>query len=162
MPFIHYHPDHFDLETERILPKDILIFCQPSDEKHLKEKGFSNLQVIDSVFNWQEITISRFPARHYKGATGAPPFGESSSYFLQTKNEGVFFTGDAIFDDRLKASLTATQPKLIIANTGECQFTEENPVLAPGITMTLTRIELNEMTRLLPESKIIAVHTLSS
>lgn len=54
--------------------------------------------------------------------------------------------------------MTATQPKLIIANTGECQFTEENPVLAPGITMTLTRIELNEMTRLLPESKIIAVH----
>ena len=154
----HYHPDHFDLEAERILPKNILIFCQPYDEKNLKDKGFSNLQVIDSVFNWQEITISRFPARHYKGATGAPPFGESSSYFLQTKNETVFFTGDAIFDDRLKSSLTATQPKLIIANTGECQFTEENPVLAPGITMTLTRIELNEMTRLLPESKIIAVH----
>jgi len=154
----HYHPDHFDLEAERILPKNILIFCQPYDEKNLKDKGFSNLQVIDSVFNWQEITISRFPARHYKEATGAPPFGESSSYFLQTKNETVFFTGDAIFDDRLKSSLTATQPKLIIANTGECHFIEENPVLAPGISMTLTRIELNEMTRLLPESKIIAVH----
>lgn len=29
----HYHPDHFDLEAERILQKNILIFCQPYDEK---------------------------------------------------------------------------------------------------------------------------------
>lgn len=154
----HYHTDHFDLEAERILPKNTLIFCQPGDDIRLREKGFTNLQVIDSVFNWEGIAIYRSSARHHKGAIGAPPFGESSSFFLQTKEEGVFFTGDAIFDDRLKASLTVAQPKLIVANTGECQFTEENPVLAPGITMTLTTIELKKITQFLPKSKIIAVH----
>jgi len=154
----HYHPDHFDLEAERLLPKNTLIFCQPYDEKALREKGFSNLRVVNDVLRWEGITIARFLASHYRGATGAPPFGESSSYFLQTKNDSVFFTGDAVLDERLRDSLTSTRPKKIVANAGECQFTKENPVLAPGVTMTLTAPELKEIARILPESKVIAVH----
>ncbi|WP_394839453.1 MBL fold metallo-hydrolase [Pendulispora rubella] len=154
----HYHSDHFDMEAERTLPKDILIFCQPYDEAHLREKGFTNLKVVRDVVHWEGLTVSRFRASHHQGATGAPPFGESSSYFLQTRNDDVFFTGDAILDDSLKSSLRATQPKRIVANTGECQFTKENPLLRPGITMTLTAAELKEAARLLPSSKIVAVH----
>ncbi|HWL89309.1 MAG TPA: hypothetical protein VNO21_26075, partial [Polyangiaceae bacterium] len=88
----------------------------------------------------------------------APPFGESSSFLVRTKDEGIFFTGDAILDHRLKSSLLATRPKVIVANTGECQFTKANPVLAPGTTMTLTAVELKEIARILPESNIFAVH----
>ncbi|AKV04410.1 putative exported protein [Labilithrix luteola] len=154
----HYHPDHFDLEAERIVPRDTLIFCQPYDEARLREKGFSNLQVIDRTFTWKGITISRLLARHHEGAVGAPPFGESSSYSLQTKKEALFFTGDAILDDRLRAALTSVRPNVIVANTGECQFTKENPVLTPGTPMTLTVGELKEMTQLLPRSKVVAVH----
>jgi L-ascorbate metabolism protein UlaG (beta-lactamase superfamily) len=154
----HYHSDHFDAEAERILPRDILIFCQPGDNKKLKDKGFTNTQVIDSSFNWEGINISRFRASHYKGANGELPFGESSSWFLTTGNESIFITGDAIFDERLKASLHATQPKVIIANTGECQFTKQNPVLTPGATMTLTAAELKDITQFLPASTIVAVH----
>ncbi|WP_394825974.1 MBL fold metallo-hydrolase [Pendulispora albinea] len=154
----HYHPDHFDGEAERILPKDTLIFCQPYDEARLREKGFSNLRVVDKESRWEGITISRFLATHYKGATGAPPFGESSSFLLRTRNNGVFFTGDAILDDRLRGHLRATHPETIVANTGECQFTKDNPVLMPGVTMTLTSAELAEMARSLPSSTIVAVH----
>ena len=154
----HDHPDHFDREAERVLPKNTLIFCQPYDEKRLREKGFSNLRVVSDVLRWEGLTISRFLARHHAGAMGAPPFGESSSFLLQTKDESLFFTGDAILDDRLKSSLLASRPKVIVANTGECQFTKPNPVLAPGITMTLTAAELKEIARILPESTIFAVH----
>lgn len=154
----HYHTDHFDLGAENLLPKNILLFCQPGDDKKLEKKGFSNIQVIDSVFNWKGISISRFLARHHKGATGAEPFGKSSSFFIQTKSETLFLTGDAILDERLTNSLKKTNPKLIVANTGECQFTEENPVLDPHITMTLTKAELKSVIKLLPNSKIIAVH----
>ncbi|HVI46837.1 MAG TPA: MBL fold metallo-hydrolase [Chitinophaga sp.] len=154
----HYHPDHFDGEAERILPRNILIFCQPGDDIKLKEKGFVNTQVVDSSFSWKGYTISRFLARHYPGATGSLPFGESSSWLLQEEKNTVFITGDAILDDRMKTTLNATHPPLIIANTGECQFTKENPVLAPGITMTLTATELKQITQLLPGSTIIAVH----
>lgn len=154
----HYHEDHFDREAERILPKNTLIFCQPGDDTKLQEKGFTNTQVIDSTFAWKGITISRFRASHHIGANGAPPFGESSSFFLQTENESIFFTGDAIFDDRLKTGFSIAKPELIIANTGECQFTKENPVLAPGTPMTLTAAELKEISQYVPESKIMTVH----
>jgi L-ascorbate metabolism protein UlaG (beta-lactamase superfamily) len=154
----HYHSDHFDVGAEMFLPKDILIFCQPYDYNKLKEKGFSNLQMIDSVFNWKGIRISRFLTSHHKGSTGALPFGESSSFCLQVERESLFITGDAILDDRLSNSLIETNPQVIVANTGECQFTDENPVLDPNITMTLTRSELKEITTFLPNSKLIAIH----
>lgn len=35
----HYHSDHFDKAAENILPKNILIFCQPDDDKKLKKMG---------------------------------------------------------------------------------------------------------------------------
>lgn len=154
----HYHPDHFDGAAEKYVPKDMLIFCQPGDDAKLKEKGFTNTRVIDSSANWQGITFRRFLSSHYPGANGEPPFGISSSYYLQSPDGAVFITGDAILDDKLKASLTATQPPIVIANTGECHFTRENPVLAPGITMTLTTGELKAITQLLPATTVIAVH----
>ncbi|RBL90147.1 MBL fold metallo-hydrolase [Chitinophaga flava] len=154
----HYHPDHFDEAAEKMLPKNMLIFCQPGDDIKLQEKGFTNTRVIDSSLTWEGITISRYLASHHKGAVGAPPFGISSSYYLQTGKQSVFFTGDAILDELLTNSLLRTQPPVIVANTGECQFTRENPVLAPGITMTLTTGELKTITTLLPSTTIIAVH----
>ncbi|MEN7547628.1 MBL fold metallo-hydrolase [Rapidithrix thailandica] len=154
----HYHPDHFDQGAEKIIPKEMLIFCQPGDDEKLKAKGFHNLQVVDSTVQWEGVVISRFRASHHEGATGEPPFGESSSFHLQTDRESIFFTGDAVFDTRLKASLKKLQPPVIVANSGECTFSEENPVLAPGVTMTLTTQEIKEMARFFPGSKIIAVH----
>ncbi|NUP08198.1 MAG: hypothetical protein HOW73_19285 [Polyangiaceae bacterium] len=154
----HDHPDHFDKEAERILPKDTLIFCQPYDEEGLRKKGFTNLKVVVDEVSWRGIVISRFPASHYPGATGAPPFGESSSYLLRTKNDSMFITGDAILDEKLKASIEKSRPNVIVANTGECQFSKPNPVLAPGVTMTLTRGELKEMVQTWPGSTVVAVH----
>lgn len=154
----HYHPDHFDAAAEKYVPKDMLIFCQPGDDAKLKEKGFTNTSVIDSSANWQGISFRRFLSSHYPGDNGEPPFGISSSWYLQSGTSAVFITGDAILDDRLKASLTATRPPIVIANTGECHFTRENPVLAPGITMTMTTGELKAITQLLPATTVIAVH----
>ncbi len=154
----HYHPDHFDEAAEKMLPKNMLIFCQPGDDIKLQEKGFTNTRVIDSSLTWEGITISRYLSSHHKGAVGAPPFGISSSYYLRAGKQSVFFTGDAILDELLTNSLLRTQPPVIVANTGECQFTRENPILAPGITMTLTTGELKAITTLLPSTTIIAVH----
>ncbi len=154
----HAHSDHFDQEAERILPRDTVIFCQPYDERGLRDKGFTNLRVVTTTVAWEGMTISRFPASHYPGATGEPPFGVSSSYVLQTPDDAVFVTGDAILDDQLRASLAASRPRLIVANTGACQFSQTNPLLAPGVTMTLTAEELKQIAMAVPSAKIAAVH----
>ncbi|MEQ5790767.1 MBL fold metallo-hydrolase [Muricauda sp. NFXS6] len=154
----HYHPDHFDSAAEEFVPKDMLIFCQPSDKERLVEKGFTNLVAIDKQHQWAGIQISRYGASHHQGATGQPPFGESSSYGIEAFGKKVLLTGDAILDGKLKSSLDAVKPDLVIANTGECQFSEPNEVLAPGRTMTLTKEELVQLAVHRPMTKVVAVH----
>ncbi|RPG30236.1 MAG: MBL fold metallo-hydrolase [Muricauda sp. TMED12] len=154
----HYHPDHFDRAAEEFVPKDMLLFCQPSDRERLVEKGFTNLIPIDTVHQWSGIQISRYGASHHQGATGQPPFGESSSYGIEALGKKVLVTGDAILDNKLDSTVDTVEPDVIIANTGECQFSEPNEVLAPGMTMTLTKEELVKLSAQRPKTQIIAVH----
>ncbi|UTD14106.1 MBL fold metallo-hydrolase [Tenacibaculum mesophilum] len=154
----HYHPDHFDADAEKLLPKNILIFCQPFDVEKLKSKGFTNLQSIEQVVNWSGVSIKRYEAHHHEGATGAMPFGESSSFSLTFKEDTIFITGDAVLDSLLKNALKIEKPTHIIANTGECTFSKPNPVLEPGKHMTLTK---EELLRIAVENKkaiLIAIH----
>ncbi|MGG6232081.1 MBL fold metallo-hydrolase [Tenacibaculum sp. SDUM215027] len=153
----HYHPDHFDADAEKLLPKDILIFCQPFDVEKLKSKGFTNLQSIEEVVTWSGISIKRYEAHHHEGATGAMPFGESSSFSLRFKEETIFITGDAVLDNLLKKALKSEKPTHIIANTGECTFSKPNPVLEPGKYMTLTKEELLSIATN-NEAIVVAIH----
>lgn len=154
----HFHPDHFDSTAANILPKDILIICQPYDVEAIQKLGFSKVNPLDSLIEWNEVTIQRYEASHFKGATNVPAFGHSSSYFIKNESISVFLTGDAILDYKLSASLMVVNPKVIIANTGECQFTQNNPILEPHKNMTLSKEEIKDISHLLPGSKIIAVH----
>lgn len=146
----HYHPDHFDEEAENTLPKDILIYCQPGDDEMLKEKGFTNVQMIDSEVEWGNISITRFPANHAEGFLREQS-GKSSSYYIQTEKESLFLTGDAILDELLENSLKETQANIIIANAGSAKFILGKPI-------TLTSDALKSITQLLPDARIIAVH----
>jgi len=154
----HYHPDHFDVDAEKLLPKDILIFCQPFDVEKLKSKGFTNLQSIEKVVTWSGISIKRYEAHHHEGATGAMPFGESSSFSLAFREETIFITGDAVLDNLLKKALKGEKPTHIIANTGECTFSKPNPVLEPGKYMTLTKEELLNIAMENKKATLIAIH----
>ena len=150
----HYHPDHFDREAENTLPKDMLIFCQPGDDEILKVKGFTNVQAIENKTEFGELSITRFPVNHGEGIW-QEPMGKSSSFYIEgnieTKNESVFITGDAIFDELLETGLKETQANLIVANAGAAQFIIGKPI-------TLTSDALNGITQLLPDTRIIAVH----
>ncbi|REH52416.1 L-ascorbate metabolism protein UlaG (beta-lactamase superfamily) [Tenacibaculum gallaicum] len=154
----HYHPDHFDADAEKLLPKDILIFCQPFDVEKLKSKGFTNLQSIEQVVNWSGISIKRYEAHHHEGATGAMPFGESSSFSLTFKEKTIFITGDAVLDGLLKNALKIEKPTHVVANTGECTFSKPNPVLEPGKHMTLTKEELLSIAVENTKAILIAIH----
>src|SRR5271157_3713911 len=110
----HYHSDHFDKLAEKILPKNILIFCQPGDDKKLKGKGFTNVQTINDKIEWESISFKRFPANHAEGYFLNKLMGKSSSYYIQKGIESLFITGDAILDKLLVNSLEEIKPNLII------------------------------------------------
>jgi len=146
----HYHPDHFDREAENILAKGMLIYCQPGTDKMLKSKGFTNVQVIEDKVEFGNISISRSYVNHGEGIW-LEPMGKSSSFYIETKNESLFITGDAVFDELLESSLKEIKPKIIIANAGAAQFIIGKPI-------TLTADALKSIARLLPDTKIIADH----
>jgi len=146
----HYHPDHFDKEAEKILPKDTLIYCQPGDKEKLMKKGFKNVIIVDDEVKFGEIEIKRLTVNHGEGVW-KKPMGKSSAYYLKTKENSIFITGDAIFDEQLKRNLKETQPDSIIANAGAAQFIIGEPI-------TLTADGLKNIHQLLPKAKIIAIH----
>jgi L-ascorbate metabolism protein UlaG (beta-lactamase superfamily) len=154
----HYHPDHFDAVAEQLLPRNLLLFCQPGDDTLLRQRGFNNIRVVDTEVGWNGMKIRRFAASHHIGATGAPPFGESSSFAIQVGDRSLLFTGDAVLDERLELALSEARPAVIVANTGHCAFSEENPILPPGIPMTLTADELKQIVLNNANAVVVAVH----
>ena len=147
----HCHFDHFDKAAENLIPKGMLIFCQPGDEKKLNEKGFKNVRVIDREAEWAGIRFKRFPAHHAEGSLLLNMMGASSSYLLQASGASLLITGDSITDTMLIDSLKASNPDVILAYAGSAQMLWGKPI-------TLTGGSLKDISRISARSKIVAVH----
>jgi L-ascorbate metabolism protein UlaG (beta-lactamase superfamily) len=48
----HIHSDHFDPTAQKLLPKSVPLFCQPSDKYQIDEMGFRNVIPVAESFNW--------------------------------------------------------------------------------------------------------------
>jgi L-ascorbate metabolism protein UlaG (beta-lactamase superfamily) len=147
----HYHFDHFDKAAKHMLPKDMLIFCQPGDEVKLTRQGFTNIRAIEQSVEWEGLSITRFPANHGQGFPVKLLLGKSSSYFLKTASDSLFITGDAILDPWLIRSLTEIIPGSVVAYSGSAQFLFGKPI-------TLNYESLRGIRQLVPEVKIVAIH----
>jgi L-ascorbate metabolism protein UlaG (beta-lactamase superfamily) len=146
----HAHFDHFDAEAERLLPKDIALFCQPADAAMLRKKGFTRIMPVADCLERESLTIQRFPAHHGKGFLGVL-MGKSSSYLIRVNGESLFLSGDAVLDASLRAGLALAMPRCIVANAGAARFLIGSPI-------TLDAPSLAELARAYPEATIVAVH----
>ena len=63
----HCHKDHFDETAERLLPRDVPVFCQPEDEQRLRAVGL-DVRPVEASLDWNGLVIHRRPARHGFGA----------------------------------------------------------------------------------------------
>ncbi len=147
----HYHFDHFDKAAEDLLPRSTLIFCQPGDEKKLRDAGFRNVRVIDRDTEWAGIRFKSFPAHHAEGYLLLNIMVPSSSYLLQASGASLFITGDSIPDAMLIDSLKASNPDMSLAYTGSAQMLWGKPI-------TLNAESLKDISKITPRSKIVAVH----
>src|SRR5688572_22542250 len=48
----HLHSDHFDSVAKEVLPKDWLLFCQPTNEDKIQEAGFQDVRPIADRVVW--------------------------------------------------------------------------------------------------------------
>jgi L-ascorbate metabolism protein UlaG (beta-lactamase superfamily) len=92
----HLHSDHFDSEAQRLLPKELPVFCQPGDEDAIRGHGFQDVTPVESSVNWRGITVIRAPGRHGTGAVLAD-MGSVMGFILQAEGEPtVYWAGDTV------------------------------------------------------------------
>jgi L-ascorbate metabolism protein UlaG (beta-lactamase superfamily) len=149
----HTHEDHFDKTAQKILSKNIPLFCQPADELKIKNKSFINVTVINDQLKWNEILISRTIGKHGSGEI-LNQMGQSSGFVLQSETEPtIYIIGDSIWTKEVKESLHKYKPQFVITNSGGAFIPgfEETPII-------MNEKETINVAKELPYSTIICVH----
>ena len=98
----HMHTDYFDLLGQKLLPKDIPLFCQDVDK--------SNIKSIKDSFIWEGITTTRMPSRHGTGNV-LKEMGDTSGFVLHAKDEPIlYWMGETIWCKEVEATSRISSP----------------------------------------------------
>ena len=147
----HLHPDHFDSLAQELLPKDIQIYCQPGDEHHIKEAGFSNVAVVDGSVDWHGVRITRTSGQH-GDEVWSPQMGSVSGFIFQAANEPtIYWTGDTIWCEAVRRVILESKPDIIITHSSGASFEAGAPIIMDGH-------QTIEVCRTAPNSTVISVH----
>lgn len=147
----HLHSDHFDSVAQKILPKEMLIFCQPADASKIRNKGFTNVTPIEDEILWSGITITRVSGQHGSGEV-LKEMGNASGFILQAEVEPkVYWAGDTIFCDAVKEVIERAQPNIIV--THSC-----GAVWGNGTPIVMDAIQTIKLCQITPKSTVIATH----
>lgn len=147
----HSHRDHFDDHAISILPKDVPLFCQPSDERIIKDKGFKQTIAIDGEFVWRGIELIRTEGRHGHGQL-AEAMGSVSGFILRASDEPtLYIIGDSVWYSEIEQNFKQFSPNVAIVFAGEARFLEGLP-----ITMGIT--DINNIRQTSPHTKLIISH----
>jgi L-ascorbate metabolism protein UlaG (beta-lactamase superfamily) len=114
----HLHSDHFDPAAQKLLPSNLPLLCQPSDEFELKARGFQNsIPIIDQII-WENIEIMRTTCQHGSGQV-LQAMGAASGFVLTHKNEPtIYWAGDTIWCNAVASTIAQIKPAIIITHSG--------------------------------------------
>jgi L-ascorbate metabolism protein UlaG (beta-lactamase superfamily) len=125
----HVHTDHFDRAAKELLPKEIPLFCQPSDGERISRKGFQSVRPIEMSYTWEGVTVTRTNGQHGTGDWGEK-MGNVSGFVLQAENEPtVFWVGDSIWCEPVEQVVKEFQPDIIITHSGGAKFPDSDPII---------------------------------
>jgi L-ascorbate metabolism protein UlaG (beta-lactamase superfamily) len=125
----HVHIDHFDRAARDLLPKDIPLFCQPSDVERLTRKGFQSVRSVELSYTWEGVTVTRTNGQHGTGTWGEK-MGNVSGFVLQAENEPtLFWVGDSIWCEPVEQAMKDFQPDVIITHSGGAKFPDSDPII---------------------------------
>ncbi|WP_298542036.1 MBL fold metallo-hydrolase [uncultured Aquimarina sp.] len=150
----HTHLDHWDPKAQQLIPKDKLIFVQPSDEELIRSQGFTNVKVIQKETIWEEITLSRTGGQHGFGKVGEL-MGEVSGFVFATSNKKIYVAGDTRWAKEVKSTISQYNPDIIVLNAGGAQFIEGNK---KGDPITMTPEDIIEVHKNATNAEILTVH----
>jgi len=147
----HLHTDHFDAAAQEILPKALPVLCQPGDEGHIADKGFSHVTPLMGTIHWKGIQITRTHGQHGEGET-LKLMGNVMGFVLQAENEPtLYWAGDTIWIPEIPQILTQFSPDVIVTHSGGAVWKGSAPIIMEA-TQTL------KMVYAAPNARVIAVH----
>jgi L-ascorbate metabolism protein UlaG (beta-lactamase superfamily) len=139
----HLHRDHLDETAERLLPRDVPVFCQPEDEARLSALGLQARPVAEEL-DWEGLGIHRTGGRHGTGAIGAR-LAPVSGFVLG----GLYIAGDTIWCDEVADAVDRHRPAVAVVNAGGARFLEGDPIV-------MTAEDVREVAARMPA--VVAVH----
>jgi len=139
----HLHDDHLDPAAERLLPRDVPVFCQPPDEEHLAGLGL-DVRPVETAVDWNGLRIVRTGGRHGTGAI-AEALAPVSGFVLG----GLYVAGDTVWYDEVEGWIAEHQPRAAVVNAGGARFLEGDPI-------TMTAEDVAEVVARVPT--VVAVH----
>jgi len=114
----HCHKDHLDETAERLLPRDVPIFCQPEDEERLRALGLE-ASPVENALDWNGLTLHRVPARHGKGEV-AEALAPVSGFVL----DDLYLAGDTVWYRGVQETIERFEPRVAVVNAGGASFLE--------------------------------------
>lgn len=133
----HLHSDHFDPAAAEMLEKSSLIFCQPTDETSLREKGFNQVISVADAIEKNGITLTRIPGQHGSGAV-LEDMGDASGFFISALDEpSVYWIGDTILTSTIRNHIIQLQPNVIITHSSGSIWGEEKTLIVMDDAQTI-------------------------
>jgi L-ascorbate metabolism protein UlaG (beta-lactamase superfamily) len=124
----HVHRDHLDATAERLLPRDVPVFCQPEDEERLRGLGL-DARPVATTLEWHGMTIARTGGRHGTGELGVD-LGPVSGFVLRAAGEPVvYIAGDTIWCAEVETAIAGHEPDVVVVNASGARFLEGDPIV---------------------------------
>jgi L-ascorbate metabolism protein UlaG (beta-lactamase superfamily) len=114
----HCHKDHLDETAERLLPRDVPVFCQPEDEERLRALGLE-ARAVEDALDWNGFTLHRVPARHGTGEV-AEALAPVSGFVL----DDLYLAGDTVWYEEVERTIERFRPRVAVVNAGGASFLE--------------------------------------
>lgn len=148
----HAHGDHFDKAAQDALPKDWLIFCQPSNEERIRQLGFSNVRPVADEVDWQGIRITRTAGQHGSGDV-LDEMGVVSGYVISKAGEPViYWVGDSILTDEVLRAVDRYKPDVILTHSCGAVWGKDKILILMDAAQTI------ELCKYAPMSRVVAIH----
>jgi L-ascorbate metabolism protein UlaG (beta-lactamase superfamily) len=148
----HLHSDHFDPAAAELLPRDALIFCQPTDKATLEDKGFTRLTPVDDTAEWNGIMLRRIAGQHGTGAV-LDDMGLASGFvFSAAGDPTVFWIGDSLLTDTIRNEIVTVKPDVIITHSSGAVWGKDRVLILTDAAQTI------EICQLAPHARVVAVH----
>ena len=109
----HRHRDHLDETAERLLPRDVPVFCQPEDEEALAALDL-DARPVGEALDWDGLRLVRTPARHGSGSV-AEALAPVSGFVL---GDELYHPGDTVWYEGVEETIERHGPRVAVVHAG--------------------------------------------